>query len=153
MRPYSNTSSTISFDAEFFRPLFLANVSNFIYSFIVITKNGGDAFRDPPRHHFPQPTSVQGEECQYFMHLLLCHYLQISTFRLHNNKILCFCVDILHCIIAERFGGGEWVSDMVQFLVGNTYTPLILVPSKDFETRGLHSSYLPMFLQVLKIFG
>ena len=26
-------------------------------------------------------------------------------------------------------------------------------PTKDFETRGLHSSYLPMFLQVLKIFG
>ena len=25
--------------------------------------------------------------------------------------------------------------------------------SKDFETRGLHSSYLPIFLQVLKKFG
>ena len=33
------------------------------------------------------------------------------------------------------------------------FSHLISPPSKDFETRGLHLSYLPIFLQVLKRFG
>ena len=41
----------------------------------------------------------------------------------------------------------------ISVVVSSVVRRILWCGSKDFETRGLHSSYLPMFLQVLKRFG
>ena len=47
MRPYSNTSSIIIFDATFFKPRYLVSVYYSIFSFIIIATNVGAEFRGP----------------------------------------------------------------------------------------------------------
>ena len=71
---------------------------------------------------------MRGEEFQYFMILLFCHYFPITTVHIYFNKIICFCVNILHRIINARYEEDEWSSELVQFLVWHTQPPLVLVP-------------------------
>ena len=82
----------------------------------------------PHRHHFPPPLSIRGEECQSFARLLFCHYLPITTVHVLRNKILCFCVDVLYCVITTRYWEGKWAGDLIQFSIGHTQPPLVLVP-------------------------
>ena len=57
VRPHINTPLTIIFDTTFLIPLYLANVSHSIFSFIIIATKVGAAFRPPIgitlNHQFP----------------------------------------------------------------------------------------------------
>ena len=55
-------------------------------------------------------------------------------------------------IYSKKSGGGPPL-DATKHERGNGTPSNASSKSKDFETRGLHSLYLPMFLQVLKRFG
>ena len=127
VRPYSNKSPTMIFWCNIFSPRSWDIVSHSIFSFILIAKNVEAAFRSPIgitfHRRFTHGVNNDSISCAPF----LCQYLPINTVHVQSNIILCFCVNVLYRIIAESSGGGGWVCDLIQFLVGHTQTPLVLM--------------------------
>ena len=78
-------------------------------------------------HQLPPPPSIQDKEFHSFLRLLFRNCFPIPTVHIHCNKIICFCVNFLYCIIAARYGEGKWESNLGSFLVGHPQPPLVLV--------------------------
>ena len=66
------------------------------------------------------------------------------------------CGDVSSMVLLNSENLGNTIISVNIYLSRNNIPEMvhsILSSTKDFETRGLHSSYLPIFLQVLKRFG
>ena len=115
------------FHATYFRPHSLAYVTHSIYSFIIIAINVGSSFRAPIVITFHHIFPSQMKKTRIYRACSSANTCQYKKFHAHWNKIRFLCVDILYCITTESYWYGKWVSDLVQFSVGHTHSPLVLV--------------------------
>ena len=104
VRPYSNTSSTIIYDATFFSPRYLYNVSHSVCILITIAKNVGSAFRSligiTFHRRFPSGVKNSIIPCASSSSTTCQYPLSMST------SIKCFASVLMSCTESSNLGMG-----------------------------------------------